>query len=136
MPKIAQWVAERRRALIATAVAIAIGVREIAFTDNTHWYASSVSVAVLGAIGVYLVPDLDPLTARWVKPTVAALMAGSQAAVQAAGDGINGYEWVSVAVAVAGALGILVVPNRPTGAYTPFAAKANQPYLGQRRSTG
>jgi hypothetical protein len=62
-------------------------------------------------------------------------MAASQAAVQAADGGINGHEWVAVAVAAAGALGIVVVPNRPP-AYTPYASKATGLYLGRRRSTG
>ncbi len=133
MPKITQWLAERRRALIATAVAVAVAVRELGFDGTATWY-SSVSVAVLGAVGVYLIPDLDPVTARWVKPTVAVLMAGSQAAVQAADGGITGYEWVSVAVAAAGAVGIMAIPNAPT--YTSSVSKATGPYLGGRRSTG
>ncbi len=128
MPKFAQWLAERRRALIATSVAIAVAVNELVFSNTAHWY-SSVAVAVLGAIGVYLIPDVDPATARWVKPTVAALMAASQAAVQAAGDGITGAEWVPIAVAAAGALGIVVTPNR-LPAYTPYAPKAMGKYTG------
>lgn len=135
MQKLVQWLAERRRALIATAVAIVVAVHEISVADTVTWYAT-VAVAVLGAIGVYLIPDLDPVTARWVKPAVATLMTASQAAVQAADGGITGYEWVSIAVAAAGALGIVVVPNRRPATYMPYVSKATEPYLGRRRSTG
>lgn len=105
------WIARHKRALIATATAAVMAVQGIAADTHVAWYAQA-AVSVLYAVSVYLVPDVGG-EALWVKPTVAALLAGAQAAVLAADGGITGAEIWTIALAGIGALGILAVPNTP-----------------------
>lgn len=105
------WIARHKRALIATATAAVMAVQGIAADTHVAWYAQA-AVSVLYAVSVYLVPDVGG-EALWVKPTVAALLAGAQAAVLAADGGITVAEIWTIALAGIGALGILAVPNTP-----------------------
>jgi hypothetical protein len=74
---------------------------------------ASIAVAVLTAVGVYLLPNV-PATLNWTKTAVAFLLAGAQAAVQVAANGtITGAGWLTVGIAALGVLAVYAAPNRP-----------------------
>ena len=81
-----------------------------------------IGLAVLTAIGVYLVPNLPTGVGRYAKALVAVAGAGLQAAVPLLTDGdIAASGWLVIALAVLGAMSVGIVPN--TGYdYTPERA--------------
>lgn len=72
----------------------------------------NIAIAIVGAIGVYYVPNADggPLA----KSVVSGLMAVLTLAVNLIADGITMSEWLQLAVAAAGAIGVYGVTNRPS----------------------
>lgn len=80
--------------------------------------AVHVFVAVIAAIGVYLVPRFDGPLAKFSKGAVAVLGTGAQALVPlipALGVGaVTTQSWIIVAVAGLGALGVGITPNAPS----------------------
>lgn len=74
----------------------------------------NIAIAIVGAIGVYYVPNAanGPLA----KSVVAGLMAVLTLAVNLIADGVTLSEWLQLAIAAAGALGVYGVTNRPSAA--------------------
>lgn len=67
-----------------------------------------VAIAVVTAAGVWLVPVTTE--APWVKSVLAALLAALQILVTAVVGGVDGVEWLQIALAVGTALGVYVMP--------------------------
>lgn len=90
------------------------------FSGDQHIDPSEVlaiAIAVCTAILTYLAP-LAP-TATWVKTAVGAVLAGLQVAATVIVGGVDGNDWLLIAAAVLGALGITLAP-----AYSPATGTA------------
>jgi len=100
------------KALVAVLMAGLVSYQTLATDGVSVQDWCSIAVAVIGAVGVYLIPNTPALD--WAKAGVAVLLAGAQAAVQVSGDGvISGTEWLTVAIAAIGVISVYVAPNRP-----------------------
>jgi len=100
------------KAFVAVVMAALVTYQTLATDGVSVQDWCSVAVAVIGAVGVYLIPNTPALD--WAKTAVAVLLAGAQAAVQVSGDGvISGSEWLTVAIAAIGVVSVYVAPNRP-----------------------
>lgn len=72
----------------------------------------NIIIAAVTAFGVWLVRELPETWRAHAKVAVAVLGAALAAANLALADGVTLSEWVTVALAAIGALGIGVLPNR------------------------
>lgn len=70
-------------------------------------------IVVLGAIGVYAVPNFPEGVARYAKTGIAFLTAGVIAALSFWSDGIVTTEWLQIIIAAFTAIGVYIVPNAP-----------------------
>lgn len=70
-------------------------------------------VVVLGAIGVYLVPNFPEGVAKYAKTGIAFLTAGVIAALSFWTGGIEVTEWLQIIIAAFTAIGVYIVPNGP-----------------------
>lgn len=70
-------------------------------------------VVVLGAIGVYLIPNFPEGVARYAKTGVAFATAAVIALVSFWTDGVTTTEWIMVIIAAFTAIGVYIVPNGP-----------------------
>lgn len=101
---------EKGKALVAALYAIAVTAVPLLSGNHTPSPAEWVQIviAALTAVTVYLVP-LVP-SAPWVKTAVGALLAGAQVLVTVIDNGVAGNDYLVIAFAVAGALGITLAP--------------------------
>ncbi|MFF5228459.1 hypothetical protein [Dactylosporangium sp. NPDC000521] len=100
---------------IAAAIAAGLMVLASAVTDN-HVDADegiSIAIAVTTAVSVWLVPQL-PSSAS-AKTGVAMVLAVLQVAAAAVVDGMSGADWVNLAIAALGVLGVLKSPTQSVG---------------------
>lgn len=102
------WLWKTVAALVATAlVALQTGLSDGGLSAQ-DWIVTASTV--LGALGVAIVPNTPELGAA--KLVVAALTAGFVAAQTAISDGsISGSEWITIAIAALGALGVWAAPG-------------------------
>jgi hypothetical protein len=70
-------------------------------------------VVVLGAIGVYAVPNFPEGFAKAAKTGIAFLTAGVVAALSFLTGGIAMTEWLQIIIAAFTAIGVYIVPNEP-----------------------
>lgn len=101
------------KAIVAIATA-AVGTLVVAFTDNAVTPAEvlQVALAVVTAIGVYLVPNLPGSVLKWGKLMVATVGAGLQVAVTAISEtGFTPTTWLLIVLAVLGAVSVGIIPN-------------------------
>lgn len=101
------------KAVVAILAAVA-GVLAAALTDDvvTQLELANIGVALLTAVGVYLVPNLDKSVGHWLKAIVAVLGTALQALVPFLAEGrITTSGWILVFVAALGAVGVGIVPN-------------------------
>lgn len=70
-------------------------------------------VIVLGAIGVYLVPNFPEGAAKVAKTGVAFLTAAVVAALSFLTGGIEVTEWIQIVLAAFAAVGVYIIPNGP-----------------------
>lgn len=113
------------KSLAAVVVVVLLALQKILVPGHEYWTAVdtwTLVVAGLGAWTVYVVPNLTATVAAWSKQIVAAFTAVAELALQF-GGGIHGAEWVTVALAVAGALGISVAPHESTGPENSLAVR-------------
>lgn len=99
---------------IAMIVATGLSAMLVALTgdnafDNVELI--NIAIAVVGAIGVLYVPNAP--NGPVAKAVVAVLMAVLTLAVNLISDGITVSEWLQLAVAALGALGVYGVSNQP-----------------------
>lgn len=105
------------KSFAAVIVTVLIALQKIVIPGHDHWMSVdtwTLVIAALGAVTVYVAPNLVGSSAQYAKQVVAALTAVAELALQF-GGGIHGAEWITVALAVAGVLGVSVAPHEPTG---------------------
>lgn len=72
----------------------------------------NLGVVVLGAVGVYAVPNFPEGVAKYVKTAVAFLTAAIVSALSFLSDGVlSTTEWLQIGVAALAAIGVFIVPN-------------------------
>lgn len=101
------------KAIVAIVAALSLAF-SAALTDGvvTTLEAASVGIALLTAVGVYLVPNLPAGIGRWAKGIVALLGTALQALAPLLSEGeVTASGWLLVAVAALGAVSVGIVPN-------------------------
>lgn len=104
------------KAIVAILTAAAT-VLATAITDNfvTLDERLGIALAIVNAIAVYLVPNLNAGVGRYAKLIVALVGTGLQAALPLIVDGtFPPSAWLLVLVAALGAVSVGIVPNRQT----------------------
>jgi hypothetical protein len=98
------------KAFLAGAYAVAIIVISAWSGDNHVDPDEGVAIAIAACTAAltYLVP-LAP-GARWTKTAIGAVLAGLQVAATVIVGGVDGNDWLLIAAAVLGALGITLAP--------------------------
>jgi hypothetical protein len=106
---------------LSLVLATVLSALAAAWTDDrvTTPELLSLAVTALTAFSVYVVPRA--VEAPWLKPAVAAVLAGVNAFQAFLTDGVSKAEWVLVALAILGALGV-VVTNGQVPVTEPVAA--------------
>ncbi len=86
-----------------------------AFADNnlSNEELINLGVVVVGAIGVYALPNFPNSIAKYAKSGLAFLTAGLVAMLSFFSDGISPTEWMQILLAAFAAIGVYVVPNVP-----------------------
>ncbi|WP_066041881.1 hypothetical protein [Herbiconiux solani] len=104
---------------ILTIIASAVTILIAALSDNVVTVPElvNVAIAIVTAVGVYLVPNLDDGLARYFKFIVAILGAALTALASVLTDGVTGAEWLQIFLAALAAIGVAVVPNAPAEPY-------------------
>ena len=101
------------KAIVAIVAALALAF-SAALTDAvvTSAEVAGIGIAVLTAVGVYLIPNLPAGPARWLKMIVALIGTGLQALAPLLSEGsITPAGWLMVLVAALGAVSVGIVPN-------------------------
>ena len=75
----------------------------------TEWV--NVVIGAVGVASVYVVPNVTGSSAAYAKGIVAALTAVLVLAQSLVSDGISGTEWIQLAMAALGALGVVALPG-------------------------
>ncbi|GAA2022641.1 hypothetical protein WDZ16_12860 [Pseudokineococcus marinus] len=99
---------------VASIIGAVLVVLVAALADNTVTTVEliNVGIALVSAVVVYLVPNLEAGWRRYAKLAAAAIAAGLQAlAVAVLGDGVDLSAWLQVAIAVLTAAGVVILPN-------------------------
>lgn len=73
-------------------------------------------IVVLGAVGVYLVPNLDQGVGAYAKTIIAFVTAGIVALLSYLTGGVSVTEWLQVILAAFAGIGVYIVPNEPVDA--------------------
>ena len=97
-----------------------VGVLITALTDNQVTTAELVNIGIVGvgAVTVYLVPNLPTGPGQVAKTLVAFVVAALVAVQSFLSDGITTAEWLQIAVAAFAGIGVYVIPNEPKKNYT------------------
>jgi hypothetical protein len=100
------------KAFVAIATAV-LGVLVTALTDNvvTSNEVLGVTISLVTAVGVYLVPNLPAGAGRWLKAIVAVVGTAAQAAVPLVGGTWTTSSTLLVVLAALGALTVGITPN-------------------------
>lgn len=101
------------KAIVALAIA-GLTALASALTDDhvTAQETVQIAIAATTAASVWLVPAVPQWP--WMKTAVAALLAALNVAVTAILGGISGEEWVNIALAALGVLGVSAAPALTT----------------------
>lgn len=98
--------------LVAAVIAAGLSAAVAALTDGTIGQGEAINIAivVVGACAVFAAPNVPgaPVT----KAVIAVLTAVLTLAASLITDGLNLSDWLQLAVAALGALGVYAVPNR------------------------
>jgi hypothetical protein len=91
----------------------AVGFLATALTDNTLSTEEvlNLAVLVLGAVGVYAVPNMPEGWRAYSKTIIAAVTAGIVALLSFLTGGVTAAEWLQVVVAAFAGVGVFIVPN-------------------------
>lgn len=89
-----------------------VATAAVPFLSGDHHVDPSEGVAIAIAVCTAALTYLVPLApgVRWVKSAVGAVLAGLQIAATQILGGIDGNDWLLIAAAVIGALGIVIAP--------------------------
>lgn len=96
-------------------IASAVTVLVAALSDNVVTVPElvNVAIAIVTAVGVYLVPNLDSGLARYFKFIVALIGAALVSLSSVLTDGVTSAEWLQILLAALAAIGVVIVPNKP-----------------------
>lgn len=109
--------------LVATALsAILAALTGDQTIEPTEWV--NVIIGAVGVLAVYVVPNVTGSAATYAKGIVAALTAVLVLAQSMISDGISGTEWIQLAMAALGALGVVALPGPAPVAARPAAGGA------------
>ncbi len=102
------------KSLLYVALAV-VGVLVTALSDDVVSTAELVNIAIIGvgALGVYLVPNLPQNVAKYGKTIVAFIAAALVALNSFLDGGITASEWLQIAVAAFAGIGVFIIPNEP-----------------------
>lgn len=108
------------KSLLYIALAV-VGVLVTALADDLLTVDELVNVAIIGvgAITVYLVPNLPEGVGRYAKVLVTFAVAALVALQSFLTDGITTTEWLQIAVAAFAGIGVYVIPNEPARDFIP-----------------
>jgi len=103
---------------ILLVVAAGIGILTAALTDGTVSSIEyvNIGIAVVGAVAVYIVPNLAAGIGQYIKFLIAALAAALAALVVILGptlgfEALSASDWLNVILAGLAAIGLYIVPN-------------------------
>lgn len=99
---------------------VLVGLSAALFGDNTISNQEWVNVAIVGvgAAAVFAAPNVPG--ARYTKSVLAVLAAVLTVLASVILGGLTTTEWIQIAVAGLGALGVYAVPNTPSSSPTPI----------------
>ena len=102
------------KSLLYIALAV-VGVLITALADDALSVDELVNVVIIGvgAVTVYLVPNLPSGVGRYAKVIVAFIIAGLVALDSFLTGGVTMTEWLQIAVAAFAGVGVYVTPNEP-----------------------
>lgn len=102
------------KSLLYIALAV-VGVLVTALSDDILTQDELVNVGIIGvgAITVYLVPNLPEGIGRYAKVIVTFVVAALVAVQSFLTFGITATEWLQIAVAAFAGIGVYVIPNEP-----------------------
>jgi hypothetical protein len=103
---------------VASIIATGIAAALVALTGDGQFSdieLINVAIAVVGAVGVLYVPNAP--NGPVAKMVIAALMAVLTLAVNLIADGVTISEWLQLAMAALGAVGVYAIPNTPRPAH-------------------
>jgi hypothetical protein len=110
-------------ALAATALMVLASSLTDSHISTAEWV--QVAVSVTAAAGVWITANVPTLA--WAKTAVAAVLAGlnlvATFVVSGGFSAITTAEWINVALAVLGALGVYAIPNLGADTYEVVKAK-------------
>lgn len=106
------------KSLLYIALAV-VGVLVTALADDVLSVDELVNVGIIGvgAITVYLAPNLPAGIGQYTKVIVTFVVAGLVALQSFLTDGITTTEWLQIAVAAFAGIGVYVIPNEPAKNY-------------------
>ncbi|WP_439593877.1 hypothetical protein [Microbacterium sp.] len=106
------------KSLLYIALAV-VGILITALADEVVSIDELVNIAIVGvgAITVYLVPNLPSGVGAYAKVIVTFIVAGLVALQSFLTGGITTTEWLQVAVAAFAGIGVYVIPNEPKKNY-------------------
>ena len=110
-----------------------------ALTDNRLDLSEVLNLVVvlLGAIAVYLVPNLPKGVGSVLKGIVAFATAGVVALLSFLSNGVSLSEWMQVLIAALAAIGVIIVPNVKAAVVTPYVATVTKaPTVGPSGGAG
>ena len=95
----------------------AVGFLATALTDNTMSIKEVLNLAimVIGAVGVYAVPNMPEGWRSYSKTIIAAVTAGLVALLSFISGGVTAAEWMQVIVAAFAGVGVFITPNEQSG---------------------
>lgn len=110
-------IAHYAKSLLYIALAV-VGILVTALADDRLTIDELINVAIIGvgAITVYLVPNLPAGVGRYTKVIVTFVVAGLVALQSFLTDGITTTEWLQIAVAAFAGIGVYIIPNEPATA--------------------
>nr|WP_274635522.1 hypothetical protein [Microbacterium bovistercoris] len=74
----------------------------------------NLGIVLVGAVGVYLTPNLPSGWRAYLKGIVAFLAAALVALLSFLAGGVTLAEWMQVGIAALAGIGVVIVPNEPT----------------------
>lgn len=101
---------EYGKSILAALYAIAVTVMPQLSGDGKVDPAEgiAIAIAICTALLTYLVPLIP--SAPWVKTAIGAVLAGLQVATTVIAGGVDSNDWILIAAAILGALGIALAP--------------------------
>lgn len=103
---------------IVMVIAAGIGILTAALSDGVVSATEfvNIAIAIVTAVGVYIIPNLEEGAGKIAKFLVAAFGAGLQALVVILGDSlgwtdVSSSDWLNVLLAALAAVGLYIVPN-------------------------